>query len=302
MMKTMSSLLLFVLAFSCLAIAEGNRPDKVWLRSLDDARPLRSVAFIGTHESASTYWYADKTQRKTITEQLEAGIRVLDMRVRSTHDAFAMYQNVLYMNQMFNDVVNDVQAFLQKHPREFVIMLMQEENTPDSSTKSNCQILEDHYFKQWPNLFAQRWNFRDYVGDHRGKILLAQRDNSGFSECSGVLYLPCKEQKDLDLAFFNGREKKWEKIRALQGEVSAKDHYYHCFINYLSAKSYWKSWETLANTYENPILWAYEEGMNNKFLSEFKNPQNTLYIVMADFPFEELTNLIVDSNDPDRKS
>lgn len=290
-LKKLASLLLMV--FSFLSSVKSDKPR--WLTSLDNSRTLNTLAFIGTHESASSNWFAHKTQRMSISEQLEAGIRVLDIRVRRSDNLFKIQQEIYYLDKMFTDVINDLKAFLVRNPGEFVMMIMLEEFEAESSTKSNCQILED-YLQKWPNLFAPSWSFRDTLGQLRGKILLAQRDNSGFSGCSSVVYPPCKEQRDLELAFFYPREKKWEKIRALQGEVSAKDHYHHCFINYLSASSYWNSWESVANTYENIMLLTYNEGMNNKFLSEFKNPQNTLYIVMADFPFEELINLIVDSN------
>lgn len=294
-MKMASPLLLLVL--SCIYAV---RCDRAWLTSLRDSRTLNTLAFIGTHESAAkefSGFLVHATQDKSITEQLEVGIRVFDMRVRRYNNGFAMHQDYKYLNKMFNDVVNDVKTFLTKHPKEFVILQMQEEYKPRDTTKSSCKVLEDYYYKHWPNLFVRSWSVNDTIGQHRGKILLAQRDDSGFLDCiSRVLYLPCQEQKDLWLTFFNGEAKKWDKISDLQFDVSSKTHYHQCYINYLSAMSRMRNWESVANTYQHPLFLYYNEGMNNKFLKEFKNPKTTLYIVMADFPPQTLIDLVVDSN------
>jgi hypothetical protein len=55
-----------------------------WMRSLPDSTPLSAISIPGTHDSAALHGgLAAQCQSWTIKDQLEAGIRFIDVRCRS---------------------------------------------------------------------------------------------------------------------------------------------------------------------------------------------------------------------------
>ncbi|XP_044591511.1 1-phosphatidylinositol phosphodiesterase-like [Cotesia glomerata] len=106
------------------------------LSNLPDSRRLNTVALLGTHDSAaySVRGRLTNTQVMNITEQLEFGVRVFDMRVRRKNNEFAMHHNFVFLNQMFEDILKEIKIFLKAHRQELVILLMQEEYEAENST------------------------------------------------------------------------------------------------------------------------------------------------------------------------
>ena len=64
--------------------------DQDWMSGFDDGVPLRKLSILGTHSSMSqgTWGDAFQTQASSLTVQLEAGIRALDIRCRHYNNAF----------------------------------------------------------------------------------------------------------------------------------------------------------------------------------------------------------------------
>ncbi|XP_044593812.1 uncharacterized protein LOC123271533 isoform X1 [Cotesia glomerata] len=286
----------------CTAIPKNYRGvfkiRNTFLSSLPDSRRLNTLALIGTHDSAAYNTInAAEAQVMTISEQLGAGIRVFDMRVRPLLNSFKMHHGPIYLKRSFDSIVTNVTKFFQRNPKELIIMFMKVEFSNLFCTLSECEILEN-YNKLSGGLFVQNWKYNDTLGQHRGKILLVKADN-GFDNCT--IRLPCKVQNNWDISVIGTKYTaidKWHDIKSLQDDQFDPNQHHKCYINYLSGFSdiiqgpkavatggyFW--WGELDRT----------TGTNRKMYEYFRNPGNTLSIILTDFPGQGLISKITDSN------
>ena len=97
-----------------------------WMAKLEPGQSIASVSIPGTHESCALYdhntaWFT-QCQKKTIPEQLQMGIRFLDLRAdqnfQINHGGYDQYINL-------GQVQEQVIAFLDENPTEFVLINIQ---------------------------------------------------------------------------------------------------------------------------------------------------------------------------------
>ena len=204
--------------------AEG----KAWMKALDGDKLLSQFSLPGTHNSGARFEPIRGTarcQHLTIPQQLNAGVRFLDIRCRHLNNAFAIYHGPIYQRLSFDDVLQDVFDFLAANPSETVILSVQEARSAQHNTRSFEATFDDYVAKN-----PARWLLDRAVptlGRARGKIVLLRRfdaakscgidaskwpDNSVFS--SDDLRV-----QDVYQVADNGG--KWDTIVALFGETCA---------------------------------------------------------------------------------
>ena len=105
------------------ALMAGERPD--WLSDVPDDRKINSLSLPGTHETCAQYGGpACACQDLTLMEQLQAGVRIFDIRCRHVNDVFMIHHGIIYQHLSFGTGVRDVMIeFLKEHPREFIYMM-----------------------------------------------------------------------------------------------------------------------------------------------------------------------------------
>lgn len=109
------------------------------MASIDGEKFLHELSIPGTHDTGAlieTVPRTAKCQNLTIEEQLQAGVRFLDIRCRHIGDAFVIHHGPVYQELNFTDVLQSVANFLQANPSETVIMSVKEEYTPEGNTRS----------------------------------------------------------------------------------------------------------------------------------------------------------------------
>lgn len=109
-----------------------------WMSLFDDGIPLRQMSIIGTHSSLSTGIWGDafQTQASSLTVQMEAGFRALDIRCRHKNDKFRIHQRLIDLGLNFDDVLNTVQSFLASYPGETILMHVVQEYDPTGNSRS----------------------------------------------------------------------------------------------------------------------------------------------------------------------
>ena len=163
-------LLMAALPFS--AGAAGNN----WMTPLDGNLPLSQLSIPGTHDSGALvepFSGTAKCQNLSIADQLNAGVRFLDIRCRHLNDAFPIHHGSVYQNMNFTDVLNATIGFLNSNPGETVIMSVKEEHTPSGNTRS-FEATFDSYVAQNPS----KWHLGSGIPtltQARGKIVLFRR-------------------------------------------------------------------------------------------------------------------------------
>lgn len=110
-----------------------------WMETLNDDHKISSISIPGTHDSCAlydhgTFWFT-QCQTKTIPEQLQMGIRFLDLRV-----ALKLHGKTFQINHGGYDqyidlrkVQEQVVEFLDENPTEFVLMHIQMSPQSDSN-------------------------------------------------------------------------------------------------------------------------------------------------------------------------
>ncbi|MFF8280249.1 phosphatidylinositol-specific phospholipase C [Streptomyces lateritius] len=155
-----------------------------WMSGHGDPTPLQELTIPGTHDSGARFgglWVA--CQNTTIAQQLESGIRFLDIRCRVTGDSFAIHHGAYYQNMMFGDVLVACRAFLAAHPSETVLMRVRQEYSEDSDATFR-RIFDDYLdVRGWRSLF-RIGDGLPTLGEARGRVVLLA-DNAGLP---GVRY------------------------------------------------------------------------------------------------------------------
>ncbi|HET9257143.1 MAG TPA: phosphatidylinositol-specific phospholipase C [Pseudonocardiaceae bacterium] len=105
-----------------------------WMGDLPDDALVTALSIPGTHDSGcidGPVGFA-KTQNLDIAEQLNAGIRFLDIRLAHYQNDLHVHHDVVYMGKSYKDVLRICAEFLGRHPSETIMMSVKEEERFDA--------------------------------------------------------------------------------------------------------------------------------------------------------------------------
>ncbi|MFG3409014.1 phosphatidylinositol-specific phospholipase C [Streptomyces sp. NPDC048142] len=160
------------------------RGTRDWMAALPDGTALQRLTIPGTHDSGARFggpW--SECQNTTIAQQLESGIRFLDVRCRLIEGSFAIHHGASFQNMMFGDVLVACWNFLARHPSETVLMRVKQEYSSESDAAFRA-VFDDYLdTRGWRPLFRLDPTLPG-LGGARGKVVLLA-DNGGLP---GVRY------------------------------------------------------------------------------------------------------------------
>lgn len=153
-----------------------------WMSALPDDWKLGRFTIPGTHETCARHESFPDTaicQTLTLRQQLDAGVRFLDIRCRHIKNSFAIHHGMEFQKLYFDNVLQEVQLFLRDNPSETILMSVKKEHTDSGNTRSFVDTFND-YLSRFPGLFDLRATVPTLgrKGDPdsvRGKILLVRR-------------------------------------------------------------------------------------------------------------------------------
>lgn len=150
-----------------------------WQKRFDNSVPFKNIKAIPQSHNTGSYlplycnqwplWLFAQCQNKTIREQLDMGIRALDLRV-TKHNGDIYLSHHFLSNCTLNSALNDVTQFLQEHPSEFVFIFIKED-------WKTCSWENEDYEKMWyffdvNYMLPQNTNVsKSTVGQLRGKMI-----------------------------------------------------------------------------------------------------------------------------------
>lgn len=198
-----------------------------WMASLDGTLALSQLSIPGTHNSGARYEVFSgtaKCQNLSITQQLEAGVRFLDIRCRHLNDAFVIYHGSVDQKLSFSAVLATTYAFLATNRGETVIMSIKEEHLASGNSRSFEECF-DSYVAQNPD----KWSLSPEIptlDQSRGKIVLLRRfaardtakgiDASFWPDQTTFTFGALRVQDQYRVA---DTDVKWQKIATLLEEV-----------------------------------------------------------------------------------
>ncbi|CCU75219.1 unnamed protein product [Blumeria hordei] len=165
----------------------STAPLDSWMSSLSDEIPLSALSIPGTHNSPTCHLALPsvRCQAVSISEQLNHGIRFLDIRVQPedlqdpSKDRLSLVHGVFPISltgpKYFRSLLKAIYAFLDAHPTEAIILSLKREGTGKATDEQLSQILHKFYAND-----KRRW-FTDTripkLGEVRSKIVLIRRFN-----------------------------------------------------------------------------------------------------------------------------
>ncbi|CAN6664150.1 hypothetical protein TRVA0_035S01442 [Trichomonascus vanleenenianus] len=161
-----------------------------WMKKVDDNTLLSKLTLPGTHNSAASHlsFPSVQCQGASVTDQLEHGVRFLDVRcatpfwqgcglgdgpqdLQVIHGAFPV--RIPFPIKLHN-VLADVYAFLEKHKSETVVVSLKAEGTHKWEGDEFADIIWNKYVK--PN--ESRWYLDNKIprlNEARGRVILFRR-------------------------------------------------------------------------------------------------------------------------------
>lgn len=189
------SFLIFVYHSEAIFAQELN--GRNWMRYMPDVS-LSRLSIPGTHDSGAINFddlitpnSAVITQTLSIREQLNSGVRFLDIRCRHQNGLCNIYHGNVYLLLQLTDVLNDVYGFLNENPSEAVIISIKqpEHSDPDKEAPDFESTIRRYIFgsgnsRYWytkgsiPTLCYEDSGAPGKDNCARGKIVLLRRFSS----------------------------------------------------------------------------------------------------------------------------
>jgi 1-phosphatidylinositol phosphodiesterase len=170
----------YVQAGSCLSIFSSAYLSR-WMGEIRDDYPLTALSIPGTHNSPTCHVALPsvRCQAVGIREQLENGVRFLDVRVNVSQDSTEMtlvhsvFPISLTGNKYFKELVDTIYSFLDVNPSETLIMSVKREGPGRGTDQKLSKLLKEQFCKD-----AKRWYTEPRIpklGEVRGRVILLRR-------------------------------------------------------------------------------------------------------------------------------
>ncbi|MDW5418744.1 hypothetical protein R6242_19430 [Iodobacter sp. CM08] len=160
-----------------------------WMSTLPDATYLTDIALPGTHDSAAILRFGRSlyaTQNLSLTEQLESGIRLFDIRLQvksgntpGSYEFNTCHGNIgsainLNVYQTLQSALDESIQFLNEHGREALVMSLKIDDfkVPDKDRDEALKALKN-FIDRYPRLWATPNKLT--LGNARGRVLLLNR-------------------------------------------------------------------------------------------------------------------------------
>lgn len=121
---------------------DANNPD--WMSKLPDKLKFSEMNLPGTHDTIARHGGdAVCCNKLGLKEQLNAGIRVLDIRPRLKDDKLMIYHGFVNQKMLLADVFKITTDFLRENTSETVYMRIKKEYKMTNNTKEFYQVYEE---------------------------------------------------------------------------------------------------------------------------------------------------------------
>lgn len=288
-----------LLTAAAISLTAEDYTSANWMSQISDSTQLSAISIPGTHDSGATYesvYGTAKCQSLGISDQLEAGIRYLDIRCRNYEDAFVIHHGSVYQHLNFDDVLTACRNFLSENPTETIIMSVKEEYDAYGNSKSFETVFLE-YMNTYSNLFWTH-SYIPAIGDVRGKIVLLRRFSAatwplGLNASSGwgdnttstISYSNCTLRIQ-DSYKVGSNSNKWSAITSLFSEALSGSSS-TMYLNYTSG---YKSFLGIPNI---PYV---SNTINSKLSSYLSGASGRYGTVIMDFATADLAELVYETN------
>ncbi len=275
----------------------GNFDNKQWMSNIGDSQYISEITIPGTHDSCAHYepvYGMIKCQEYTLKDQLDMGVRFIDIRGDLVGNTMIMMHNVIPQSMCFDDVLEICYEFLEEHPSETIIMSIKQET--GEKYDEFAAYVEKTISENMDMWYVE--NEIPMLSQVRGKIVLMNRYEKRVTDFGiSTYYWVSNESFTVDNDSFSlhiqdyycvedGLEKKWSLIEEHYNKSRVSANKDNLYINFTSA--YIGDIPNIleVSDYVNPLLVEYLEN----------SPVGCYGITVMDFADEELCSLLVSKN------
>ena len=247
-----------------------------WMKDIPDETKISEMTIPGTHDSCALFGICcARTQTWTLVEQMKAGIRYFDIRLRRINDTLRAYHAFVDQKDTFDKILRYAFDFLEKNPTETIIMEICSEYKPKNCNKSFVELY-DEYTKSYLDKIVSYENKDIELGKIRGKLLAIKVFEGRTSSIPNFFM-----QNEWTVNIRCHINKKKRKIKEnIHRAISINNN--KIFLNYISASSdYFMMTPYTAATKCNEIVMRYH---------------GRLGIVVTDYPGEDLIKHLIKQN------
>ena len=170
----------YIFYFSVGDIYSQSPDTKEWMNLLNDSILITDVSIPGSHNSCSynTSFSFSKCQTYNLEEQLNMGVRYLDLRFTLKNGKLKMYHGWDNLNISFEECLNQIKHFLEEHPSEILLLRLQKERkyVPNTSDEYFEAIISSFSEVGLPLLDTPDLTSLKF-GDLRGKAIVVEYNN-----------------------------------------------------------------------------------------------------------------------------
>ena len=142
-----------------------------WMKDIPDETKISEMTIPGTHDSCALFGICcARTQTWTLVEQMKAGIRYFDIRLRRINETLRAYHAFVDQKETFDKLLVYAFDFLEKNPTETIMMEICSEYEPKNCTKSFVELY-DEYTRPYLDKIVSYENKDIELGKIRGKLL-----------------------------------------------------------------------------------------------------------------------------------
>jgi 1-phosphatidylinositol phosphodiesterase len=273
--------------------SESSNPKKCfedWMKEIPDNVLLSSLTIPGTHDScaykikglANIISYAARTQTWDLENQLKAGLRYFDARLRLFNNTLHCFHGPIDLIDTFDIILKALVNFVTKHKSETIMMQLVSEYDDTNCTKTMEEMYEE-YTHDYKDLIKEYDGNVPTMGEVRGHIFFIKIFKGSTRSIPNFYiqnYWSCNTISKI------GKKKK--KIRTQFHRSLTENDESNFFLNYLSCSSDYILMSPLAAAKEC-----------NKVVFDYKG---RLGIVLCDFPGEGLIEYLIMQNFGEEKT
>ena len=155
------------------AYAANGSSAQSWMADIDGSLTLAQFTVPGTHDSCTQYCLLGRCQHVGIREQMNMGVRFLDIRLKNNGGKLNCYHSFINCLYSFDSVMKAVSSFLKAHPSECIIMSIKNEDEESADFES---VLVNQWIDSgtYKNLFYTEDRIPT-LDEVRGRIVLLRR-------------------------------------------------------------------------------------------------------------------------------
>ncbi len=142
-------LIVIITIFSTVPI-EKKHHQTTWMKDLSDDTLINDMSIPGTHDSGARHSIFDVAgicQDLSIKNQLNIGVRFLDLRLQLVNDEFKIVHSFVDQNLKFSDVLKDITKFIKENNQEFLLISIKKEADDVNSKQSFSSALSKELAK-----------------------------------------------------------------------------------------------------------------------------------------------------------